>query len=204
LIETGRNIKNRDIAELIENIPDFIENLKKNMKEFTDYDNNSVFVKTVMTSGKNDSNIEPCNTFIDVIIRITNNLSIYRNMVKPEMNTDLVLQQWINIKYEFRIFIKQNKVTAITQQKWYEKITIPNDKLLIMIDEIINADYSWIPTCNGVVDVCFLENGKLFMIECNPYGIFLSSGSSLFSWINDYDILYNTNNNNDCYVRLFM
>ena len=202
LIESGRDIKDRDIQQLTENIPEFIDVLKKNMKEFTST-GCEVFVKTVITSGKNDVKILPCNTFVDVISRITNNLSIYRNLVRPEMNSDLVLQEWIDIKYEFRIFICKGKCTAITQQKWYEPINIQMDTLSIMINKILTTNYDWIPAFNGVVDVCFLENENLHMIECNPWGLFLSSGSSLFSWINDYDILYGINST-ECVVRLFM
>ena len=201
LIISGRSLSDSDITELCETVPGFIYDLRIGMKEFSGFE---VFVKTVVTSGKNDGFISPCSTYVDVLKWLTNNILIYRNLVRPEISTDLILQKWIDIKYEFRVFVFKSKVTAISQQKWYEPINIRMDLLISLTEKILNADYSWIPTGSGVVDVCFINNGKmdLHMIECNPWGNFLSSGSSLFSWIDDYDILYGKNS--ECVVRIYI
>jgi hypothetical protein len=41
-----------------------------------------------------------------------------------------------------------------------------------------------------VLDVVVLDDFKVLLIECNPFGAWMSSGSALFDWDKDYDILY--------------
>ena len=43
---------------------------------------------------------------------------------------------------------------------------------------------------NYVIDLAILENDEPYFIEINPFGKEYPSGSSLFHWIIDEDILY--------------
>lgn len=58
----------------------------------------------------------------------------------------------------------------------------PNLFFVYSIDLILYASY--------VLDVVILEDNKVMLIECNPFGAWMSSGSALFDWQKDYDILY--------------
>lgn len=40
-----------------------------------------------------------------------------------------------------------------------------------------------------VIDVVYM-NGRVFIVEFNPFGAEMSSGSALFNWDKDYNIMY--------------
>jgi hypothetical protein len=110
----------------------------------------------------------------------------------PEMNTDL----------EFRLFIHNNKITAISQQFIFQKnvclgrqgrISLRSmifqccqfyeesirDKLLYL-----GGDYT--------IDMVFLDDNKSlpYFIEPNCFGKEYAAGSALFHWLNDEKQLY--------------
>lgn len=112
---------------------------------------------------------------------------------------------WVTIpKYkEFRVFIYQNKINAISQQNLYNV-----NQLLCDLDtetrheeirnwiEIISHNYYTViqPLITHIdsycMDFALLDNNECYFIELNSFGKEYASGSSLFHWLNDYDILY--------------
>jgi hypothetical protein len=116
----------------------------------------------------------------------------------------LYIIDWVIInKYkEFRMFVYNNQITAISQQHLYnkneylskftkdEQNKIINKWIFIiqayfnsyMIHNITHID-------NYVCDIALINDIPYF-IELNPFGKEYSSGSALFHWIHHEDILY--------------
>ena len=110
---------------------------------------------------------------------------------------------------EFRCFVYNNKITAISQQHWY-KVNhyidgLSKDQIAELVNKIIQyfdcevaKRMSYLSSY--VMDLAILENSngspsKHYFIEPNPFGKEYSSGSALFHWELDNDILHNDRDN---------
>ncbi len=112
----------------------------------------------------------------------------------------------LNRLQEFRVFIHKNKITAISQQALYN-----SNIILAKLDEyernkLINK---WIQIITNyfedevkkrilhidsyVMDFAILNDSTPYFIELNSFGKEYTSGSALFGWIQDEDILYGVN-----------
>jgi hypothetical protein len=121
----------------------------------------------------------------------------------------LYLIKWIQIIefQEFRIFVKDNKITAISQQHLYKKNIILNlleksEKISTInkwIKIIVEYFEKYIKTKIHLSDFCYdfaiIEDDKPYFIEINPFGAEYSSGSSLYEWTLDKEILYGEKEN---------
>jgi hypothetical protein len=119
---------------------------------------------------------------------------------------DIYLIPWVKVEpiNEFRVFVYNNKITAISQQNLYSVLyddisiqEIPN-KLTIILDyfnDVIKYKINWIS--NYTYDFAIADN-KPYFIEMNCFGKEYAAGSALFHWILDEKILYNSfeNGNN--------
>ena len=109
----------------------------------------------------------------------------------------------LNQNREFRVFVKENKITAISQQSLYDV----NDILEPLNDiEKNNLICKWIDIIKSyyetdikqkithidsyVIDFAILDDDTPYFIELNSFGKQYASGSALFGWIQDYNILY--------------
>lgn len=117
----------------------------------------------------------------------------------------LIPWQDIDTDREFRVFIHQNEVTAISQQNCYEV----NDTLCLLNSEerskkirkwcdLIEEDFhekikpklTGIDSC--VLDIAIIDQEKEevpYPIELNPFGKEYTSGSALFNWVAHKQIL---------------
>lgn len=120
------------------------------------------------------------------------------------INIYLLEYKNVDINKEFRVFVKNNKITAISQQNIYTKsifIMSKNfyEKYYLVSDLIkyfeLNIKNKLIHYNNYVMDIALIED-DFYFIEINPFGKEYSSGSACFNWIKDYEILYNIKNNN--------
>lgn len=122
--------------------------------------------------------------------------------VKYEMDWD--------IAREFRVFIYQRRVTAISQYSTYNEgiLSRCNDtdviniskKLCQQLENTVNRVCDHIGTDNIVADVYLKPDGIIKIIEFNSFGYWLAAGSALFHWLNDKNKLYNTEGN--VYIRI--
>jgi hypothetical protein len=120
-------------------------------------------------------------------------------------------KQLIN-DFEFRIFVYQGKITAISQQHWGKR----NITLRGMRDEDIHSlasnivlhfekkikpkvnslaesfvmDFAYLGTLNMGEMSTSLKKLEPYFIEMNPWGKEYGAGSALFHWLIDEDILY--------------
>jgi hypothetical protein len=128
----------------------------------------------------------------------------------------LYLMDWKNINQdkEFRVFVNNGIIKAISQQslyssneflkklkeksdeKFYEKITEWINLIVEYINNVVIKKINHIKSYT--IDIALLDNDDPYFIEINPYGAEYSSGSSLFHWIIDENIF---NNENKIYVR---
>lgn len=100
----------------------------------------------------------------------------------------------INEDYEFRVFVYDNKITGISQQKCYSVAGFKGSELGSIIKRLLDSfendikhkinlsEYSY--------DVALLEDHKVYFIEINGFGKEYAAGSSLFHWLRDEDVLY--------------
>jgi hypothetical protein len=98
---------------------------------------------------------------------------------------------------EFRVFIHNNKVTAIsTYKSAYTNYSEWNDidlkelaKKIIDFQQSTDFELADSFPASYIMDVRF-SGTAIELIEFNSFGYWLAGGSALFEWINDYDILY--------------
>lgn len=109
---------------------------------------------------------------------------------------------WQEIKHEFRVFVHQNTITAISNQHiteidpWLQSQTHKqlNDNVTLTIHDffsrklkdkmalIVGPDYT--------MDIALLEDGSVYFIEPNCFGANYAAASALFHWIDDHDVLH--------------
>lgn len=122
-----------------------------------------------------------------------------------EGSLKLYLMEWIDMSEykEFRVFVKDRKITAISQQSLYTSNSLlinmspeQRDKTIRNWVRIIQNYYHNViaEKLNHInsycIDIVILEDESPYFIEINPFGKEYSSGSSLFGWIQDEEILY--------------
>lgn len=122
----------------------------------------------------------------------------------------IYLLKWLDLNHdkEFRVFVNNKKITCISQQYWYNKNMIGESELINYVEIIIdylnnfisNTEY-FNKNSSVVIDIILLENLKPYIIEFNPFGKEYSSGSSLFHWLLDEELLYNSDDENNTYFR---
>jgi hypothetical protein len=127
---------------------------------------------------------------------------------------EIYLIDWIEIKpeFEFRVFVHNNKITAISQQNIYSQVfkkylggnndndnnnnknkfeNMIEEKLTIIVDyfyQEILPKITWI--YNYTFDFAIIDS-KPYLIELNSFGKEYAAGSALFHWQLDEKILYN-------------
>jgi hypothetical protein len=169
-------------------------------EQITDYFSSKipVFARLSSTSGKNEIPLEPLNSAADVLQFMTNN----RLFLNQEYNIDtkdsyLIMMPWneINERYEFRIFVYDGRLTGISQQKWFGLFQYSDEELEAIKETMKTLPFlDDVPYKNLVADVWIdVQKRECYLIECNPFGAHSGSGSSLFSWIDDYDQLHGKN-----------
>lgn len=115
---------------------------------------------------------------------------------------DIYLIPWVTVEpiNEFRVFVYNNKITAISQQHLYSVLyddisiqEIPNTLTLLVdyFNNVIKYKINWIS--NYTYDFAIVDNTPYF-IEMNCFGKEYAAGSALFHWILDEKILYNSFN----------
>jgi hypothetical protein len=104
-------------------------------------------------------------------------------------------------KWEFRVFVCDATVTAISQQVWSECVGLTEDDMCVVATVVCEwyhtVLYNRLPFSSAVLDVWIDDKQAPHLIEANPWGGWSSSGSSLFHWTHDHSLLYHTPNISD-------
>lgn len=161
--------------------------------------NNDWFVRTENVSLKDSMHgVGPYNSIEKVIqglvtssrVIITDNLKLY---FIPFLQIDL--------NQEFRVFVYNNKITAISQQhiytpnmfltQLYKENKLENYIQLHIISHFNNINDK-LANDTYTMDYAVNDN-KPYFIEQNSWGAQYAAGSALFGWIKDHDILHGNN-----------
>ena len=126
----------------------------------------------------------------------------------------LYLLPWKNIEYfkEFRVFVHNQHITAISQQHLYKaNVLLTNeDNVEEIIKHWMNLIYQEFEndivdkltsTKSYVIDLAIIGN-DVYFIEINNYGKEYGSGSALFNWIEDeYKLTYHEDKKDKIFFR---
>ena len=193
-------------------IREFIQTLNDQYKNI--FDNRKYHIRTDHHSLKSSKfGLIFYDNFYDIIISLITCSETHVGFLLKDQIINLYFIDWIQIdKFkEFRVFIKDYNIMAISQQyiyepnKWFQNKSIPfmtekMNKIINYFDKNIKNKLMNISISDTSLDIAFV-NDKLYMIELNPFGKEYSSGSALFNWIDDYNKLY-TNNEINCRITL--
>jgi hypothetical protein len=111
----------------------------------------------------------------------------------------VIVRPWIHIpRYsELRGFIHNSKLTALSQyytSEYFPELLENQKEIALKAQEFVEYELGPnMPMPHAVVDLCWIpsssSNASMFkVIELNPFG--RSSGSALFHWIEDKDVLF--------------
>ena len=116
-----------------------------------------------------------------------------------EAALSLYLVPWVTINpdLEFRVFVYQKNITAISQQDIYQKNDCLQEQKIPEITRKINAYFrdnirDQIETLDSyVMDIALIgdDAATVYFIELNPFGQDYGSGAAAFSWVEDADKL---------------
>lgn len=201
LIQIKDNIKRILIKmykseEICENekieLDEFKEEIKRNIDS-----NKKYFIRLSGTSGKNEKNIKYFTSVEDILYHLTSVKLFIEQEYKRVKLTYLIMMEWnesIDLKFEFRIFVYNKKITAISQQskKLFNFTQDELDLIELSLTKFIESKtVENLPYHTFILDTYIDINEALCkIIEINPFGAHCGAGSSLFQWDKDFDILH--------------
>jgi hypothetical protein len=174
-----------------------------------------------------------CDSVDDVMSRLLSSERVYTDLLlaldaaDEDQNdiwgTYLALRSWnkeLNSEMEFRCFIYQGQLVAISQYNHYIMLPYLQGKEEYLRDKIFNYWKLYVSDKlhqnnydSYVCDIAILNSGDCIVIELNPYAT--STGGSMLDWTSDHDILHGYKNDeakvstcdtscnyNDVYVTL--
>lgn len=130
-------------------------------------------------------------------------VDLYREIKTLENNSDykyetkIAIREWVqmNGEKEFRCFVKNNNMTAITQYNHYIMVEDLLDKEYLVKTKKLLYDY-WKESISMlltelkdyVIDLAVLDSNKVTVIELNPCNNL--TGSGMFMWEGDKEVLH--------------
>ena len=109
---------------------------------------------------------------------------------------------------EFRVFVHQGVITAISQQALHHKFdpTCTHDQIKLYIDIIVkyfdkcvSKHINW--TNSYTYDFAIIDKTTPYFIEPNSFGAEYAAGSALFHWLIDMNKLYGLDSEPTIYFR---
>ena len=177
------------------------------------FDGTPYFVRCNSVSLKyGQHGVGPYTTFaeiIDSLVTCTQTHTPLDNNGKGTEPLTLFLLPWLTLDTfkEYRIFVYQNRITAISQQRlsevneFLEKYSEEEqDNVIKRHVEIIHDTFEKTikpkitHTQNYCMDAVLLQNDTLYFIEINSFGKEYAAGSALFHWLRDEEIVYSMKN----------
>lgn len=178
-----------------------LENLSAILKSIIEKSPDGIFVKNEM---KSNIFIQPLLSDYEVFEILSSSQDIYNTCFNDDNH--LIISPFIrdlDSDWEFRVFIFDFKVAAISKQKWHKKLPQQNKISVDMINKIIRLwekIVSKLKISNIVLHVYFDSNKEVHLIECNPGSAWGRSRSALFHWVNDKEVM----EANEVSVRMYL
>jgi hypothetical protein len=175
----------------------------------------SVFVRLGATSAKDSfakgaptAKPDPLPADADLVVRrfltsgrVVGRLLALADGIWPEDPGEaLIVQKWspeVELSREVRVFCHAGRVTAISQDVWWEKTGWRkrySEGFVQSITDLWNEARKYLPFDTCTMDVLMspphdTKTWKARIIEFNGFGAHLNTGSDLFHWVNDAEIL---------------
>lgn len=177
----------------------FADELEETCKPFPDFDQ-GYFVRTDRCSLKYGCHGPgPYSSMRSIIESITTSTYTHAPL-KAGCSNKIYLMPWLNLdsSREFRAFVCNNTITAVSTQhlytvnNWLNELTDAEIQALILdLDSYfrahICAKMGWLGSY--VMDIYYIGPNSWYFIEPNPFGACYSSGSALFHWETDHEVL---------------
>jgi hypothetical protein len=192
MVITGKTHLNESDKEDLKTLLETLDCAIKNCNQ-----GEGCFVKLSGASTKHDYAPEPIFTGSQVLCHLLGSKRILKNLDCGF----ILIQAWnpkIKLNSEFRVFVEDNKVIGIGQQKIYkvfpECISIYR---LIYMDIIKMAQRMWndissdLEFTDATLDVWIDPDNQLHLIEINTFGNWTAAGSSWFDWDSDFPVAEN-------------
>ena len=158
------------------------------------------FIRLSGTSGKNEKNIKYFTSTEDILYHLSSVKLFIEQEYKRIKPTYLIMMEWnesIDLKYEFRIFVYNKKITGISQQskKLFNFTQDELDLIELSLNKFIESNIvENLPYDTFILDTYIHINqdkdGYCKIIEINPFGAHCGAGSSLFQWDKDFEVLH--------------
>ena len=187
---------------------ELLEFVEKYEKQYPNIfiNNKKYFVRSENVSLKyGEHGLIPYTNFKTIIESIVSSPHGHTPIYSNTKEITLYLFEWVNMNKcdEFRVFVKNKKITCISQQHIYNIFDFDNNilknKIELLIDYFEKNVVKIIEQNDFSYDFTFVNNIPYF-IEPNSFGKEYAAGSALFHWIIDYDKLYGLIENT-IYVR---
>lgn len=160
------------------------------------------FVRTENVSLKyGQHGVGPYFSFRQIIESLVSCTATHTPISRDTTDIIIYLLPWLSImdeSKEFRMFIHNNEVSAISQQncykvyEWFESSTQKElidmtSSMMSYFENVIRKRITHISSYTVDIALC----GKdWYFIEVNSFGSEYAAGSALFHWIHDRDLLY--------------
>lgn len=159
------------------------------------------FAKTAEKSAKNDLLLRPHETPASILQELTQSKDVLQQSLgrggtgKRRTARYLVVQPWddvVEAANEFRVIIIDRQVAGITQQLWARFVGHTEASAAAAVQPLLRLWYHVLlpvsPYADCVLDA-YVEGNVAHLIEVNPCGFWGSSGSGLFHWLIDRELL---------------
>ena len=174
--------------------------------QFNDIDNKSKwFIRTDPVSLKEGMyGAGPYDNFKDVIKSMVTTKQGHHSFRAEDTSCTIYFLPWFNMDSdkEFRIFVYQNEITAISTQhlytinKWLNSLTDEQiaEKVYKILDYFEkNIKDKMMYMANYTMDFALIGDKETpYFIEPNSFGKYYAAGSALYHWIYDHDTLHET------------
>lgn len=208
-----------EIGSISGRFPKFYQEELENTCQKEEYkfpDQEGYFIRTDYVSLKDGIHgTGPYYDIKSVLESIVTSMPNHRCFNPQDTNCNIYLMKWIPDfpkQREFRVFICNNKITAVSDQNIYcvndwlnslskHQINSLVNNLIVFFNSNIKDKLKYINTYT--IDIYFkfdkIEEGlesadAWYFIEPNGFGAEYSAGSSLYHWIDDYDLLNGNKN----------
>jgi len=193
----------------------FEDSLDETCKKYRNTIIKNNFVRTEKVSLKEGMfGIGPYNSLEDIIKSMCTSKFGHVCFLEDDLECKIYLMNWVDIipDNEFRIFVYNNKITCISNQHLYREnvwlSSLEDDiiktnvvkKILVYFDSNIKekmsymGEYSMDLALIKIRDEIGDQDDTPYFIEPNSFGGNYASGSSLFHWVIDHNIMYGKTN----------
>lgn len=189
------------------------EELQELLDDYKEYDHlfdgRKYFCRTENVSFKyGQHKVGPYTDLKMIIESLVSCIHGHKPIYDDSIEIVIYLFPWVEIRTdsEFRVFVHNNNITAISQQNIYKdvfkELENVNEKTDTYIDIIINYFHQSIrnkikfghlykrESIDFTYDFAIINDDQPYFIEPNTFGREYASGSALFHWLKDDKILY--------------